>query len=334
MTIIAILLLILSTIGYLLFFRCGITDKAAIQKAKEFCNIFNIACKDEPSISSLPDITSVLAGTPSACDKYKQISFKPDLRDFLINVDCNRREVVNYFNFKVFRDHQDKYSVIVMPKGYSSSYRKWATFIPEQQALNIINSIAAKLAMADDLIFNRIEKDLNEGYWIAKWERKRGGYRYEFDRVEIGITGVTGEFVEYRKLYEGSPCPTNLAINEEKAEELAGKKLRETVGEKTWQEKGNRYVIEKKEILIVNPNIFLLPCKSRNSRLAWIMRYKVDKYFDKSLVNFSSKELNEYLKKERQKWEAIGSPPNIVEIRIDAITGKYLGGYEKYHPWN
>ena len=324
----------LSAVGYLLFLRCGISDKEAILRAKEFCNTFNISCKDEPSISSLPSFTTVLAGSPSACDKYKHISFETDLHDLLINVDCNRREVVNYFNSKVSRDHQNKYSVNVMPKGYSSSYRKWATFIPEQQALNIINSIATKLAMADDLIFSRIEKDLNEGYWIAKWERKRSGYRYEFDRVEIGITGVTGEFVEYRKVYEGSPCPTNLAINEQKAEELARNKLRGIVGERAWKEKGGRYVIERKELLIINPDIFLLPCKSRNSRLAWIMRYKVDEYFDKSLLNVSSKELNEYLKRKREKWKSMGSPPNIVEIRIDAITGKYLGGYAKYHPWN
>lgn len=329
-------------ITYFVLFSCNISDEEAIRLSKEFCNKFGISCQGKPDIRTFPSVLPALTGgsISGVFNRHKSLQFDNRI---ILNVGCRGREIIGFYNSNIETEVQSKYRTVTSEGHPPIFHTHWTENISEEEAMKIIDSIAAKIGIPEDMVFDEITKETesdkinrnyNHGYWLARWVRKRDGYKYEGDRIEISIMRSTGDFVDYRKAYIGSPCPTLLNISKEKATELAWNKLRGIMGEKAWQNLRSRYSITSVEPLIIQPNVcFGRPCsyRSKQSRLAWVIKF--DAEIERLPGKLPPEEGMQRMQKMMKQWEEMGEPPITADIRIDAESGKYIGGRIEKRPW-
>jgi hypothetical protein len=325
-----------------------ITPTEAISKAEEFCKRFSLQCSS-PSIKDLFQIGgtttylrihNIWGSTYKPFGVYVSMYEKSlaseGVRDPYIHVAIGgkSKEIEFYNNVAIYQFyHFKKY------KGL-----EWPEFMPEEKAMTRFNSLANKLSLPEDMVFENLEKDKKRGMWTAYWLRKWDGYWYEGDAITIEIMGVTGEFVGYTKTYRGVPCPTDIKVNKEQALALAWKKLSKKVPRKIRDKVKDIYKIKKAELLIIQTNELersSVPVTIAGSKLSWVIKY----YFTGGLID--NRPLNkaiELLTKEERKaegtylkalddsWENMGQPPRDFEVRIDAATGEFLY-VSRVSPW-
>lgn len=317
-----------------------ITPKEAISKAEEFCKRFNLQCSS-PSIeerfqiggtTTYLKIHNIWGSTYKPFGVYVSMYEKSlaseGLRDpyLYVSIGGNSKEVEFYNNVAIYQFYNFK------------KYRgiDWPEFMPVEKAMSEFNSLARKLALPEDMVFENLEKDKNHGIWTAYWLRKKNGYWYEGDAITIEIMGVTGEFIGYTKTYRGVPCSTEVKVSKDQAIELAWKKMSKKVPRKIRDKVKDVYKIKKAELLIIQTNKLersSVPVTIEGSKLAWVIEY----YFTGGLID--NRALNkpiELLAKEERKaegtylraldnsWEDMGQPPRDFEVRIDAATGEML----------
>jgi hypothetical protein len=319
-------------------------------KAKEqvniFCNTFDLKCNQYKMTSSLiimdnsrylissllqinlTNVSDILFSVPK-----KEISFgdmtvflrKPEKTDsgssyisFIVGHDSELPEF--YFN-SIYYELREKYGY----KASNSNDVNWPPFMPEDEARKNANSIAAKLKLPFDMVLQSLIKNEKTGIWTAIWWRKHNGYYYENDRVLISMMGVTGEFIEYAKIYEGTPCPTVVKITENEALKMGWKRLIKALPE-NLQSQAHEFYRAHASLRIVQPNMFgRLPAniKKKQSRLAWIIYFN----FTGGIDIPSMEDRNAFDKargEQREKWVMLGQPPREYEVRYDADNGSIL----------
>lgn len=301
----------LTLLTYYYFFKCNVSDEQALKIADNFCSSFDIKINDGGF--------SVLNSNPTkACLKTKSVFFGPAktfMRGISVDIDCRSGDIYSYRNSGIIQDFIDKYGGRIKPGNMEKEYVNWPPAMSEIQAKSIIDSLAVKLKIPADMVFNGLTKEgegknhSKDGYWVASWVRERMGYRYENDRALIEIMGATGHFVSYRKDYFGTPCSTDVLISKEKAIELGQARLIRLIGNETWTKAKDRYKTTA-QLLIIQPSVivgYTVPFwASKKSRLAWVIKFEIT---------------------DTAGWEELGAPTTFVDIRIDAGTGKYLGGW-------
>ncbi len=292
------------TIGLFFFIRtilgCSISDKEAIAIAKDFCTKVNISFSQEPQVLDSHYIWLMLNA------KVKDIAFgERGNTEKEIRVSCDKRQVVDFFDWAISRHVRKKYKV----SSVTTEPHNWPPFLSESKAKETIFSVADKIGLPSDVEFSKLLLFKDEGIWKGWWIRKHNGYSYEDDRIEISIMAVDGELFIYGKTFRGKPCPTGVKINKVEATEEGWIHIKRIFPAVDWNKYQQAYKIKSAELKIVQPNVLagkIIPWFSTKSRLAWKIIYELEPSGQDRL---SAPEFKQQ-----------------IIIKIDAATKKFLGG--------
>jgi len=330
-----------------------VSREDAISKAQEFCNKFSFNCTCSLKPSKFKGLTYLGAqggydtlkdfeGTHVVCSE--QTALREGLKNtyILFLIPNQTKEIQRYDNRPIYEIYNKKYGRL--EKVYYKQYKitkevwhvYWPEFMLEEKAKKIAYSIAEKLQIPSDMVFERIKK--KEGVWNAFWIRKIDGYKYEGDVVIISIMGATGEFVAYTKRYREPPSSTTeMKISREQALEMGWDKFQKYL---PWKMKrmGKRardlYRVSA-DPLIIQTGVFRQspePVNIRGAKLAWVIRYNFTGGFEDPRENLQNYDWTENERKAvdnfdramDKKWREFGAPEKYFEVRIDAATGKIL----------
>ncbi len=283
---------------------CNTTDENAINIAKEFCNKLNINFTDKEPI--VTKNRSIFSDT-----KVKERLIDINFNNFKIVEVCSNAEVVEYRDYKY------------------ANFNNWTNdnkkLIPEQLAMEIVESIISKIEMPSDMVFDGIAINEITGLYTFRWVRQVNGYKSLRDKIEITIDGTKdkdnhGKIIRYFKTF----LNTKPVTNKDEAIEIAWKYYRSTyikeVPDHIFQEIKSRYVIDVEFRYVLSDEIYNL--KYNDGRLAWVVHFKyISKIFDspdklpQELVDSPHKIDNEE-RIEMGMWE--------IEfiIMVDALTGE------------
>lgn len=346
-------------VGYLRYTKIiqkpvvNFSDKEGRSKVHEFNQKFNLTCKDESVLDrdlSMSTLGSNIKGYYGlhafGSDIYKPYGLYLSCKDptaeskgidipfayYVVN--GNSKEVEMYANRAVYEIGRKKAGwspVAGDPRGRVN----WPPFMPKEEASQIVDSLAPKLEIPTDMVFDRIEQNEKNGVWNAIWLRKKDGYWYAGDAVSINIMGATGEFIGYTKTYRGTPCPTEVKVTKEKALDLGWNKVRKNIPWKLRKQMNDYYKVGEATLLIVQPNNYWgyqMPQKNKDSRLAWVISYHfsgglIDPRPDKPAELFTQEEdkaSSRYLAARFNKWNELDRPERHFNFWIDAATGEFL----------
>ncbi|MEW6418768.1 MAG: hypothetical protein AB1480_11720 [Nitrospirota bacterium] len=292
-----------------------VSQEYAFNKVEEFCKQFKIDCKSKKLDGVFPANYFYMFGLHVRWDEdyfrgahvlCEQTKDSPNDKYVHFLVRDKSKEIELYANVALYEMYMSKRA------WYKKTRQsRMLEFMPEDKAKQIFNSLAKKLQIPSDMVFEKINKNdpIYGSVWSAVWLRKRNDYRYEGDAISISIMGATGEFVAYTKTYRGVPCSTEMKISKEQAIEIGWKKLQKYF---TWKmkkigEKARALYEVNAEPLIIQTGAFgrsSKPVKIKGSKLAWVIRYTFTGGFE--------------------KWKELGLPDEYFEVRIDATTGRIL----------
>lgn len=326
---------------------CKGVDSEAILIAKGFCERFNLACGDKLSIIENLDegfLGSLVRrsvwfslneryGTIVISYNKKEIDSRVAHPFIYIVIDCKSKEVVTYTNrwIKEFLEKQQT----------KTQLSQFSKFMPENEAREIVNSIALKLELPKDMVLEKMEKNSSQGVWNAFWIRQKDGIPYEDEWISISIMGVTGEFVAYIKRYHmESPSTMEINITKEKATELGWNLLKKNTSNDLLRkgEKINDLYRVKSELHIIQADKYdksrkvSMPFEKINSKLVWYVNYEfygglardiVDKPYE-NMTQEEKEAVKAFGEKVDEQWVERGFPYRHLTIRIDASTGNIL----------
>lgn len=312
----------------------------AAKRAEEFLVKMDIGFKNPPYVKDYFTFGASGADLPEAGERpigAVLVSFenpkeegKGDfIRRISLSVGCRSKEVEKFASWEVRKlvhtagDGPGRYA----PEPPTP---KETLFMDKEKALKRTLSLAEKLHMPSDMVFGGLDRNERDGLWQAAWSRAKDGYPYEGDSAVLSINGTTGEFAGFKKTYLGMPCPTEAAIEKEKAEGLGRKRLLRHI-----PKKAKEYYKADGALMIVRTDGLMkshLPLKWNGSSLAWVMHYyftggqnfEVAKFTDAAQSTERSKAVEEYLREKYKTWHDFGEPPLDFEVRIEAKTGKIL----------
>ncbi len=236
-----------------------------IKIAKKFCNKFHIAYV-------LEEKPTVKGGQAMFGQDIAEVNFHDT---FQIRQTCVDREVLEYVDRKYY------------------IYNNWikkgsAQFIYKEQAKDIVDSIAQKISIPSDMVFDTITRNAINGFYTARWVRQVNGYKYMPHKIEITIDGVEGRkyerrFIRYFKTFVGNKP----AINKGDALVLAWRHYRNSVkdlSEETWWKLKNRYKINIDFRYVLFEDIY--NSKEQHGRLSWVINFQ---YIDKTVKKLENK---------------------------------------------
>lgn len=332
----------------------NISEKEAISKVQEFCNNFDISCNGTPVVDRTFPIwflsSKVKRYHPlhlfrddtdapyGLCVRFKNINTpnQKDMTEYFV-VGGQSKAVEMYANPLIYYDQYHKH--------YSHELKKinWPEFMQEEKARSLVKSVASKLSIPPDMVYDHIEMDKHQGTWSAIWLRNKDGYLYEGDAISVTLMGASGEFVGYTKTYRGTPCPTEVKIDRAQAVDIGWKEFEKVL---SW-----RISPRAKEIYRAHPVLMIVnlnqPDKRSGlteddvSRLSWVVQYifsggivfesKIRKKDKNELTDEESQKIEQHISKKNTIWREMGEPPKLFEIRIDAATGQII--YVSRKPW-
>lgn len=293
--------------------HCNMSDKDAVLASKQFLIKTGMPYKAEPCVVNYDNnvnktwLLSILFWLdPSDKDGKHLVVKGAGNEQYYITVNCGQ-EITKYRNPGLRTEILRKYSISTDNR----KPRKWPPLLSEYKAKEIAVSYANKIGLSKEVIFSRMWLDLDhDGTWTAFWNRTFNGYPYEDDSLRIEIMAIEGEFYLYGKRFLGKPCPTEVKVTKEEAIAKGWKKIAKYFDTGKWGKLKNEYEVKSAELKIVQPNTFLgfvVPWKSKNSRLAWV-------------IKFAPK-----IPPDDKKRIEIGYHDRFV-IKIDAATKSFLGG--------
>ncbi|TAN38203.1 MAG: hypothetical protein EPN25_14235 [Nitrospirae bacterium] len=328
---------------------CKGLDGLAFSKAEEFCKEFDISCGDSHTVKIGVNRLSYIVPESSLResswdDQYRShgallIDFNKtetgrNMPSFSLGFDCASKDIFIFENKWQYQEYVHKYGGLV-PRDV-----KWE-FMSEDQALNIMKQIALKLKIPEDMVFNGIAKNSNEGLWNAYWIRKKEGIQYEDDGMVISIMGKTGEFVAYEKRYRMS-APAQMAINITR-EEAVNKGWTELLNK--IPDKGRKQITDIKAVYEVKAETRIiqtdkydeergtwLPLRPESTKLAWTIQYEFTGGLKKISVKNEfgertpeeEKMLREYIGNLQSKHDEYGNPTAQFYVKINAVNGEMI----------
>jgi hypothetical protein len=283
----------------------GLGDGEAIAAAKAFCTRMDVTYTGEPWVMK-KDLGLLFELLKNNREREVVFGGQRD-HQIYVDVDCGTKEVRWYRNAELERRVMKKYGI----PSDNRIPRHWPPFLPEEKARSIVLQVAGKIGLPADMVFDKMALDRDRGIWSGFWTRRTGGHPYEDDNASIEIMAVDGEFMGYRKVYGGKPCPTEVKISREEAIATGWRRAASLFDKDIWGNNHNYYKLRKAEMQIVHPNtIFgrLVPIwKSGDFRLAWVIDFEL------------AEEAGE------KKLMELGFHHRMV-YKIDAATGKIIGG--------
>lgn len=316
----------------------------AIPKAKEFCMRLNIACESPMSFEDR-FFYGFFHGRKLAervSEKDINIFFGRDKMRIThpyiyVSLDKKSGDIVGYSDSGIEADIQNKYR-LKRPKAPVRPTTFQPEFMAEDKAKELARSIAVKIPLPEDMVFDRMERDRFRDVWHGYWVRQKDGYRYEGDGAVITIMGATGDFVAYKKIsLQRTPSVAEVKVSREKAIEIGWSKLMKHIPKEVRGQAKGIYKVTA-ELRIIQPKSYwtilrdFIPFTRKESKLAWVIDY----YFTGGLVDpvegklsydwteDERKAAEAYFAGTRKRWEEMSRPPRDVEMRIDAATGKLL----------
>ncbi|TAN38202.1 MAG: hypothetical protein EPN25_14230 [Nitrospirae bacterium] len=265
---------------------CEGFSEDAVMKAKEFCNRFDLACGDSQVPSSWVFIDYTVPESQNRQSSWlrlyrtygtKTFMFEKNdpsriLKEIRFGVDCKTKEVYLYDNKWQHWKYVEKY-------GGSSPFKtRWPEPMLEKNAKQIVDRIAQRMVMPEDMVFDGMKNEITLGVWNAFWVRKKDGYAYEDDWMVISIMAATGELIGYEKRYRMQPCPTVANITREHAIEIARGIFRNKVPDRVLEKEKDLFTVSS-NTLIVQPSRYKRPVNESeaitdtSSRLAWVIEY-------------------------------------------------------------
>jgi len=324
--------------------KCGLSDEEAITVAKEFYRRNNISYKDEPKIGEVvPPLSRLTLFLKGRClNNTKTVEFFPPqqgIGDFVV-VTCDEKKVTRYYNIPLRRKREVAYKHgLLAPR-------------PENEIRLVVEETLRRLQVPSDYHVETLSLERATGLWKASLVRKKNGYSFENSGAELQIVGATNELVGFSIAADcGADAETEMKINQTQAQEIAHKKLRERVGEKVWREISDWYDIRPTELMIVQPNVFWgfrTFYYSRNSKLAWVIRFQLtspelkmseflnEKGEPKPRSELTPEQLERYLAMataRNKKLKSLGEPLWKLTVKVDAKNGEIIGEEPWYPKW-
>lgn len=322
--------------------HCRLTDAEAITIARAFYTQFSHGREGVPTAQGHDYPIRYEIGRWTGCSPNgKSVKFKENDRIIWgATMDCETKELIGFGNYQITSNYHKQYEEWVreIPDYPESVHKKWPPYLSEEKARKIFDELAIKLRVPADYKLQKIIDDKQEGLLRAEWVKQKNGFDYEMSGISISIVGFTGEFVGYGKNECVSDCKTDVKVSEEQAEKKARKALRGIIGNKAWKEIGDWYKVQSAELKIVQPKVFFGLYTSRESRLAWVFKYKLARWFynidefkdarGRIRLDQTGEKREKYdalMKKSREKSKELGEPPYEAIIKIDAENGKAIG---------
>ena len=274
----------------------------------------------------------------------------PDVRDLsLSNIDYpgtrNLKDVTYYSNGSMrYRFYIGCESGAVENSENLAEWGKYRAASDMKEPYNLqktFESLARQIGIPSDMHFDKVNKDWRNNIWIGEFIRTKDGYKYDLDNVAIGVSGKTGKFASYRKVYFGKSCPTEVKIQKDDAIKTASTEFHKFIFDEV-RSHSNELYDQKVQLLIIQPERSTNalgaaqeanpPLKEKPSRLAWVVRYN---FTGGIKYQKDSKPIEEMNPEERQnygdrlslienlQWK-YGNPVHSFEMRIDAGTGEVL----------
>ncbi|NVN98432.1 MAG: hypothetical protein HXX17_03840 [Geobacteraceae bacterium] len=281
-------------------FACNISNENAIASAKLFCKKLGIKYSHEPWVSRTDYVWRIKNS------EVKRIEFG-EKGDYKISMDvnCINQEVVGFFNW----EHDERLRKIHKISSITTEPHNWPSFLSEKKAKEILLAYAKRIELPPDVEFAAMVTDKDRGVINGRWIRKKKGYTYEKDAIEIEIMAVDGEIFSYSKHYYGKVCPLELKVRKEEAVKEGWKQIEKLFNKVDWKRHKKSYDIKSAELKIVQPNFLdgqITKMYSPESRLAWVLHYGLrDRPDRKKLAEIS------YLQS--------------ITMKVDAGTIKLLG---------
>jgi len=276
--------------------ECKLKDAEAVQLSKKFCKLVNA------SVDSEPWVLSSKKGSINSTDEVKEVVVGPrGTFKLSIDIGCKDKQIKMFQNIGV-RDYVFlKYHI----SRDNRKARQWPQALSENKAKELLFQKANLIGLPPDVKFKSIilDKQYN-GVWIATWVRTLNSFPYENDFVSISIMAIDGELFSYNRFFSGEPCPTKVKVSENAAKEIAKRKIQSILSQKN----ALNYIVASTDLKIVQPNAFLgifTPFSRHKSRLAWVFRF--NRYIGANNI-------------------AEGNLPDFIIIKVDAATGKVIGG--------
>lgn len=282
----AAIIVIAGALALLVFSLSGLSDKDAIEIAKRFYQKTGVRVTSESWVDS-HWLIELMTGE-------KEVVLGERKRHFSILTLSTKTEEVASFTLLQWKE--------------AAAEKQNQVALSESEAKETIIGLASKIGLPGDFELNTITLDKKDGLWGGIWKRKYHGYPFEKDMISIGIRKSDGEFFSYWKSSSGRPCPTDVVVTRENAQEIARNKVHSLLADERAHLQD--YVVSSPELKIVQPNAVFgrfFPYHRAGSRLAWVVMYTViDSKQDLTIGNANFKE-----------WFV---------IKIDAATGKVIGG--------
>ena len=264
-----------------------ISDDEAVKIASTFLTKAGIPYSSQPHIENLkkPEmpfffnvLDFVLGNIVFNHNNGKKVIVGEELKeDHYLSIN-DSKEVGYYSNRKIEKEVYKKYNI----SPDNRKPRNWPTLLTESKAKELAVYYANKIGLPKDVEFSQMYLNLQyNGTWDATWIRKLNGYPYEGDSCHVSIMAIDGELHSYNKRFSGKPCPTVVKVTKEEAIEKGWEKVTSIFNSEKSKKVKNEYDVTSSELMIVQPNVFLgrvIPnvfWKSKNSRLAWVIRYRL-----------------------------------------------------------
>lgn len=285
----------LFAVFYKLTFKCDLTDSEAIGTCEKFCSKLKVKAD-----SSFFHVRSVSDGLFRR-EMDKEIVVGKNIPKIQMRVSCNNNEVTRFTNYSV-RDYVlKKYNI----KKSGIGQMDLSKVMSEDKAKEMMTAYMRLLNVQMESELDHVYLDkVYDAVWTSTWKLKYNGYIYENGHIDISIMAIDGELFHYTKSFVGRPCSTKVTVSENAAKEIAKRKIQSILNENN----ALNYIVASTDLKIVQPNAFLgifTPFSWHKSRLAWVVR------------------CNRYIGADNI---ADGNLPDFIIIKVDAATGKVIGG--------
>ncbi|GAB7028537.1 hypothetical protein [Geotalea toluenoxydans] len=248
-------------------FDCQITDKEAIKLAKNFYSKMGVDYTTEPVLEPI-SLGKLVAFGP----KSKVLTDDEINKKIVTVINCESGEVAHFANHGLLYETLGKYTETIDNK---KQIIKWPPILSEHKAKEILQSLAQKIDLPQDVEYSDLRLDKDNAIWTAHWKRKLNGIPYENDYVNVSIMATDGRFYGFNKWLKGKPCPTGVKISQDEAIKTAYERFADFFPKEKWSKNKDKFELKSAELKIVQDKSLWQKVLglSGNSRLAWVVVY-------------------------------------------------------------